>query len=390
VLNTTLSLQALAGLAFEARKDYRNAFSVYNGLYNDGQNLASTGIEQAVFGADSAPAISIGTFVQERELRVLQEMNGPFPLTSYYADLLPEGKKVPRRLRQFAADYARVQAVYDALEGITGEEEDEVAAVVEALAQARQKNKNKTFALYCDALELQQLFLDPDNAKAVDALLKKLQNDPDAAFWMYGRVALRRAIQKEDYEAVAALSEASLAIFPEDYDSARNRVKALWLRGEKDEAQDLIEKYSKRPVGRYEMRLVQAELAYRGADYKKAAALCDEVIKAKDAEPETITSAVAAKAAANILAGNAKAALAETRALTEQETYAPNASYVSTMLAAAIVAGDTQYFDDFVQQELPMYQYYINYAIPQAIFDLQAGDITAKALFAEGWGGFDA
>jgi hypothetical protein len=63
--------------------------------------------------------------------------------------------------------------------------------------------------------------------------------------------------------------------------------------------------------------------------------------------------------------------------------------FLSTLLAAATEAGDDEYYDSFMENQMLDY-IYSGYSLPPALEDLRAGRTTVEAIFTEGWGGFEA
>jgi hypothetical protein len=140
------------------------------------------------------------------------------------------------------------------------------------------------------------------------------------------------------------------------------------------------------------MLLYKAEMKYRDGAYDEAIALADEVTanaQADEAYAAYIPEAAAYKAVALLLSDRAQEALELLRPFVEEGAQVSN-SFVSTLLAAAVAAGDEAYYDSFEQEQLEIFTYYYGYSMPDSLEALKAGETTVEAIFTEGWGGFDA
>jgi len=391
--NTLLGLFALDGLVKEATKDYEGAQEAYGFLEQTEMEIAMLGSQVFALGDGSVPAYTIGSFVNERLLVMFSRQWGPMSqyTMQYFSQWFPEGTRVPRSLR-LLDDIVQAATNVREERGLADEEDED--AYRRAIAAAREKDKRRRALIY-DVLELYALADESIVSDEVGQLLETLQKARGSKPWMYEDVAQGRAIFMGDFEYVVRQCEERLRRDDKDYSAMLFHVKALYLTGEKEKAYALAESYSgEHSILVSWMLLYQAEMKYRDGDFEAAVALADEVAAAAAADPQLAQyapEALSYKATALLLSGRAQEALDLLRGSIEENSYDIGNNTVSTLLAAALAAGDEDYYEAFMESETMMIaQIYYGYAVPLIIEELKAGETTLEAIFTEGWGGFNA
>jgi hypothetical protein len=388
--NSMLSVPALTGLLAEATGNYEDAYEAYGFLEEIEPGVAQLGESVFAPGSGEVPGYTTGSFISERRLlSVSRQTGGPMSqyTQQYFSAWFPEGTRVPRSLRMIS-NIAQAAANRDAP---INQDDAEDVMVLNAIAAARAKDSDKSRALIYDTLELYAYANQSLVSDEVGQRIEKLQKARGSQPWMYEDIAFYRALRMGEYDFVVRQCEERLKRNKEDYASMLFHVKALYLDGDKEAAYALAETYGQDPVISNMMTLYKAELKYRDGDYDASIALADEVTAIAEADPQFAQyapEAAAYKGAALLLAGKARQALDLLRPFTESGAQVSN-TFLSTLLAAAIAAGDEDYYDAFMAEQLMMYQYTNGYAIPPVLEDLRAGRTTLKTIFTEGWGGFD-
>lgn len=388
--NSMLSVPALTGLLSEAMGQYEDAYAAYDFLEEIEPGIAELGESVFAPGSGNVPGYTTGSFLSERRLlTVSRERGGPMSqyAQQYFSAWFPEGTRVPRSLRTIS-NIAQAAANRNAQ---LNPDDAEDVKYLNAIAAARAKDSDKSRALIYDTLELYAYANQSMVSDEVGQRIEKLRKARGSKPWMYEDIAFYRALRMGDYDFVVHQCEQRLKRNKEDYASMLFKVKALYLAGDKEAAYALAETYGQDPVISNMMLLYKAELKYRDGDYDESIALADEVIAIAGADPQFAQyapEAAAYKGAALLLAGKAQEALDLLRPFAESGAQVSN-TFISTLLAAAIAAGDEDYYDTFMAQQLMMYQYTNGYELPPVLEDLRAGRATLQTIFTEGWGGFD-
>lgn len=389
--NSVLALPALNGLLLEAQKRYSAALAAYDQLSQLEQQAASWGLENFALLSTDAPGLTAGQFVTERTLSIYYRLYGPMQTLDNFKEQFPTGTEIPRSLRAAAAEYKALGAVVENINKAYEANPEGDTALTDAIETARKGDKVKANAIYYDALALQYA-MDPTDSDGINALIEKIKKDPAGKPWMYENSLLYRAILDNDYSKVISACESRLVRNREDAIAMEYQVKATYLAQGQAPAFALADRFFKRTTAASDvLRLTKAELYNRGGKYVEAIKLCDTVIADSTASSSGAgTEAVAVKAVAQLLSGKAEEALGNLRSAMSSQNYNPSTNFISTLLAAAIEAGDDAFYESFLESDLATYQYYLGYELPQKLLQLKADETTIKAIFTEGWGGFDA
>lgn len=398
IWNMALAMPAIGGLVNEAAGKYESAMNAYEYLYKTDTTAQGWGMAEL--------GLTSGTFPVERQFAIWEKLYGPLFIvqeTDAYnlSEIFPEG--VPKSLRKLAD---RLETLMDMIDGISAQlqeqpAEDEnrgawlLAGIEAARAQDEQAAARK---LYYDAVILSMTANDPEQKQDNLARIAALQADPAGEFWMYEQAALYFAREDADYAALIAICDVRLKRSREDTQSMLYKIKALFLSGEEAKAFEAADACAKRPACAATARVAKAELYYRQGKYEQAIEQCDAVLAKADFTAPSATSAQATALRGAMEAACAKAAVllmqdkpAEALVLLQSAADNPDGSMTVNLaysqLAAYAAAGE---LEGEQAQNLVMMMLYSGYEIPQAITDLQEGKTTAKAIFTEGWGGFDA
>ena len=387
--NTLLGLFALDGLLKEATGQYRSAYDAYGILAEVEPSIAQLGESIFAPGSGAVPAYTTGSFVQERMLLYYMRLYGPMHsyTQQYFGMWFPEGAKVPRSLRVLSD----ITQVITNVNAELNQEDEADVMYRNAIAAAREKDTVKSHDLIYDVLEMyeyaDQSIVSEEMGERLEALQKAKGSQP----WMYEDLAFSRAVLMGDYAVAAKLCGERLRRNGESIDMMGFQVKATYLSGDKEKAYALADTYSGKPGAYNWILLVKAELKYRDGDYDEAVALAGEVAAAAEADPayaEYLPEATAIQAVALLLADKAEEALDLLRPFVEANAQV-SGNFLSTLLAAAIAAGDETYYDAVMEsQTMMMAQYVSGYAVPPALEELKAGQTTLETIFTEGWGGF--
>jgi len=280
LLNMKLTFPAVAGLIYEAGRDYQSAMNSYEKLYNIDWDLSQ--IQN--FG------VSCGSFSFERQYAIWGRLYGPLFIVqnqniSLISEVFPE--RVPRSLRKLSEQCDILDDIFYGLDiNIPERTEDQTDSQwMLAGLEATRSNDNaaESRRLYYECLTVHFSLSDianGDNNLKADCLerLAALKADPAAEPWMYEELELYFAREDGDYETIFRVCGARLGRNREDLTAMQLRVKALFLNGQEDNAFAAAETYAKHPVAHDVMRLAQAELYYRQGKYDQAIALCDGIL----------------------------------------------------------------------------------------------------------------
>lgn len=414
IWNARLTAPAVKGLALEAARRCNGAASAYSDLLMLEQETAAWGAENFSFGEE--PAFSTASYALKRFVPLVYKLDGLLAAHEMASQYVPKDARVPLRLRRLLERMEPLDAIDENIQAslspaITevdlngnpvNDEQAQLLFWMEAVRAAREKDKAKDRKLFYDSRELNYAAAIDVTSDDVGRLLAALKKEAGSEPWMYENVEIMRAWKMEDFATMAEGFAARLKRSRDEDSSLVARAKALYLSGDKAQAEKLIKKYGKgRTLGN--MAALRAELLLREGKYKEAIAICDEAIAKGAAMTEEMTEplengggimeAVAQKAAALLLQGKTQ----EAYTLLDETAAAPygaiSQNYLCMMLAAAILAEDTE-----TVQGLAMYMQQRGYTLPAGIFEMETSPEgimqnvrllkTIKEICTEGWGGF--
>jgi len=390
--NAGLGFRALSGLLQEAGKNHQSALSTYQLMLSTD---ARTG---GWYFLDRELGLDCGTYALERQYSVLCKLNGPLnTVQSVRAGETPSIRQLfgetPKSLRKLAAQLDILFEIFERLDvylmspPLEGETQSQwVLAGLDAARASDEQGEER--GLYYNSLALHFTADDPDQKLANLARIAALKQDPAAEPWMYWDTEFVYAVKDRDYAAVIGLCNASLKNNREDFMSMLYKVKALYRNGEEDKAFAAAESFAGNPAAADTVKLAKAALYAFQGKYELAILQCDEILNqinlpAEQSVIRTALDATSAKATTLMLLDRpdeARDLLLAGGNTAQMYGFTPGPDYVHTLLAALLLAGDTQEAEDLLLQLG---------AVPQSILDLQEGKTTIQEIFSDGWGGFD-